>query len=78
MKRKKPKMMKEAMGLTTLGITSGIGLGLIQSAGGNTSGLATLTSAAKPVGSIIGAGMVLDSLQHLKNSARPPKRKFKL
>lgn len=71
------KHMKNTMGLATFGIVGATGMSVMNNMGASTVGVAKVVSAAKPIGGMMGAGMVMDSLGHLKNSAQGINKKKK-
>ena len=69
------KHMRDSMGLVAFGVGTGVGMSVMKDLGADTSGLAKISSAAKPIGGIIATRMVLDSLGDLQKSVEFPKRK---
>jgi len=72
---KPKKYAKDSLMMVGTGITLGVGSSVLGSLGGSAansaqSGLGKMSSAMPIMGSIYGAGMVMDSLDDLKKSAK--------
>ena len=67
------KYKKDAIGLGSAAIATGLMAGVVEESGGNAAPLQTLGSALKPAAGIMGASMVLDSLKGLNK--KPKRRK---
>lgn len=67
------KAKKTAKDMLVGGMALGVGASV---AGGHIGGAMTKISGAMPaIGSVVGAGMVVGSLKHLENAAKPKKKK---
>jgi hypothetical protein len=70
------KLKKDVFGLTTAGIGMAVGASAISSVGGNTAGLSALSGKMGIMGSMVGTGAVLRTLNTLPHSKKKKGKRY--